>query len=108
MRSWMRWSVAAMTAGSMLVLGACTPPVDPGTSTTTTTTPEQGAACQIGLRTIATALEAHRATYGSYPATMAELVGPGGFLEELPGPEFVYVSDGASYTLTAPCGTEPR
>lgn len=95
---------AGIAAAGLLV--GCAP-VDPAptstTSTPPTTSPDELNACLIERRTIRTALEAYKASVPpqAYPGSIDELVG--WFLKNPPQFEWLYTSDGATYSLEGQC-----
>ncbi len=64
--------------------------------------------CSNEKATIETAVEAYFATDGSYPAAIADMVGPDKQLKDDPSARWTYTLDGSTYTLTGigDCATQ--
>ncbi|MHB1138591.1 MAG: hypothetical protein ACYC2O_06500 [Microthrixaceae bacterium] len=67
----------------------------------TTTTTIDLADCEVERRTVETTIEAWRATYGTYPATLDDPVGE--FMKGPPTWTWTYETVDGSFTLTGPC-----
>lgn len=85
---------------ALLAVAGCGVP-EPATSTTSVSSwiPDQG--CRVERRTIETANEAHKATYGTYAESLDRLLAE--WLEPPLGYQWTYSSTGSEFTLTGPC-----